>query len=122
MLLCPREARDYSRAARPPTHKHTSPPPRLPVQSQPCPTRWGATLGREGPGDEADEDLAEAAHGRVERGVLDHDVDPDALVDWANGDLMASGLASPGERVVVVFGAPIGVSGSTNTIRVHVIS
>ena len=48
--------------------------------------------------------------------------DPDALVDWANGDLMASGLASPGERVVVVFGAPIGVSGSTNTIRVHVIS
>ncbi len=47
--------------------------------------------------------------------------DPDALVDWANGDLMASGLASPGERVVVVFGAPIGVSGSTNSIRVHVL-
>ena len=30
--------------------------------------------------------------------------------------------ASPGERVVIVFGAPIGVSGSTNTIRVHVLS
>ena len=28
----------------------------------------------------------------------------------------------PGERVVIVFGAPIGVSGSTNSIRVHVIS
>jgi len=34
---------------------------------------------------------------------------------------MASGLASPGERVVIVFGAPLGVSGSTNTIRVHVL-
>jgi pyruvate kinase len=45
----------------------------------------------------------------------------DALVDWVTGDLMANGLASPGERVVIVFGAPIGVSGSTNSIRVHVI-
>jgi len=48
--------------------------------------------------------------------------DTDALVDWCTGDLMASGLASPGERVVIVFGAPIGVSGSTNSIRVHVIA
>ncbi len=47
--------------------------------------------------------------------------DTDALVDWVTGDLMANGLASPGERVVVVFGAPLGVSGSTNSIRVHVI-
>ena len=45
--------------------------------------------------------------------------DSDSLVDWCTGDLMAAGLASPGERVVIVFGAPIGVSGSTNTIRVH---
>jgi pyruvate kinase len=47
--------------------------------------------------------------------------DTDALVDWVTGDLMANGFASPGERVVVVFGAPLGVSGSTNSIRVHVI-
>lgn len=47
--------------------------------------------------------------------------DTDALVDWVTGDLMANGLASPGERVVIVFGAPIGVSGSTNSIRVHVL-
>ncbi len=47
--------------------------------------------------------------------------DVDALVDWVTADLMASGLASPGERVVIVFGAPIGVSGSTNSVRVHVI-
>jgi pyruvate kinase len=47
--------------------------------------------------------------------------DSDSLVDWCTGDLLASGLASPGERVVIVFGAPIGVSGSTNSIRLHVI-
>ncbi len=47
--------------------------------------------------------------------------DIDGLVNWANGDLMASGLASPGERIVIVFGSPIGVAGSTNTIRVHVV-
>lgn len=47
--------------------------------------------------------------------------DTDALVDWVTGDLMANGLASPGERVVIVFGAPLGVSGSTNSIRVHVV-
>lgn len=47
--------------------------------------------------------------------------DMDQLVDWCTGDLMAAGFASPGERVVIVLGAPIGVSGSTNTIRVHVL-
>lgn len=47
--------------------------------------------------------------------------DTDALVDWVTGDLLASGLAAPGERVVIVFGAPLGVSGSTNSIRVHVL-
>ena len=47
--------------------------------------------------------------------------DTDQLVDWCTGDLMSCGMASPGERVVIVFGAPIGVSGSTNTIRVHVL-
>ncbi|MBK6694317.1 MAG: pyruvate kinase [Myxococcales bacterium] len=47
--------------------------------------------------------------------------DIDGLVNWANGDLLGSGLASPGERIVIVFGSPIGVSGSTNTIRVHVV-
>ena len=59
-------------------------------------------------------------------GVIPRDApmihDMDKLVDWCTGDLMASGMASPGERVVIVFGAPIGVSGSTNTIRVHVLA
>jgi len=47
--------------------------------------------------------------------------DTDRLVDWCSADLMGAGLAGPGERVVIVFGAPIGVRGTTNTIRVHVI-
>jgi pyruvate kinase len=58
-------------------------------------------------------------------GVVPREMPPqqdiDGLVNWANGDLMGSGLASPGERIVIVFGSPIGVAGSTNTIRVHVI-
>jgi pyruvate kinase len=58
-------------------------------------------------------------------GVIPRDMpsihDMDKLVDFATADLMAGGLASPGERVVIVFGAPIGVSGTTNTIRVHVV-
>jgi pyruvate kinase len=47
--------------------------------------------------------------------------DADQLADWCTGDLLAHGFGSPGERVVIVFGAPIGVSGSTNSIRVHVL-
>jgi pyruvate kinase len=47
--------------------------------------------------------------------------DTDQLADWCSGDLLAAGYGSPGERVVIVFGAPIGVSGSTNSIRVHVL-
>jgi pyruvate kinase len=47
--------------------------------------------------------------------------DADQLADWCTGDLLAAGFGSPGERVVIVFGAPMGVSGSTNSIRVHVL-
>ena len=47
--------------------------------------------------------------------------DADQLADWCTGDLLAAGFGSPGERVVIVFGAPIGVSGSTNSIRIHVL-
>jgi pyruvate kinase len=48
-----------------------------------------------------------------------HDIEK--LVDYCIADLMATGLASPGERVVFVFGAPPGVSGSTNSLRVAVV-
>jgi pyruvate kinase len=47
--------------------------------------------------------------------------DADAMVDRANAFVLASGIASPGDKMVVVFGAPIGVSGTTNSIRVRVL-
>jgi len=58
-------------------------------------------------------------------GVISNAIEPsadiDQMVDRANGHLLARGLASPGDRFVVVFGAPLGVRGSTNTIRVRVV-
>jgi pyruvate kinase len=48
--------------------------------------------------------------------------DTDELVNWCTGDLLAAGFGSPGERIIIVFGAPIGVSGSTNSIRAHVLA
>lgn len=47
--------------------------------------------------------------------------DPDEMVDHANGFLQANGFASPGDRFVAIFGAPIGVIGTTNSIRVKVV-
>jgi hypothetical protein len=43
--------------------------------------------------------------------------DSDQLVDWCTGDLLAAGYGSPGERVVIVFGAPIGGTAARNSIR-----
>jgi len=47
--------------------------------------------------------------------------DADAMVDRANAFVLANGLGSPGDKIVAVFGAPIGVSGATNSIRVKVL-
>jgi pyruvate kinase len=60
--------------------------------------------------------------GVVPREMPSLERDTDQLVDWCTGDLLAGGFGSPGERVVIVFGAPIGVSGSTNSIRIHVLA
>jgi pyruvate kinase len=58
-------------------------------------------------------------------GVIPSKIEPtldiDSLVDLASGHLLARGLASPGDHCVVVFGAPLGVRGSTNSIRVRVV-
>jgi pyruvate kinase len=55
---------------------------------------------------------------------LAHDLvrDADELVDRASGSLMAQGLVSPGDKFVAIFGAPIGVIGTTNTIRVRAVT
>jgi pyruvate kinase len=58
-------------------------------------------------------------------GVAPHPVDvmrnADEIVDHAAAFLMAHGYASPGDKFVAIFGAPVGVSGTTNTIRVRVV-
>jgi pyruvate kinase len=45
----------------------------------------------------------------------------DEMVERANMLLVANGFASPGDKFVAIFGAPIGVRGSTNSIRVKVV-
>ena len=47
--------------------------------------------------------------------------DADEMVQRASMFLLANGYASPGDRIVVIFGAPVGVSGTTNSIRVTVV-
>jgi pyruvate kinase len=46
---------------------------------------------------------------------------PDEMVDHAAAFLAAHGFASPGDKFVAIFGAPVGGSGTTNTIRVRVV-
>ena len=47
--------------------------------------------------------------------------DADAMVERANAFVLANGLGSPGDKIVIVFGAPIGVSGTTNAVQVRVL-
>jgi pyruvate kinase len=58
-------------------------------------------------------------------GVVPQSIEPlhdaDAMVERANAFVLANGLGSPGDKIVCVFGAPIGVSGATNSIRVKVL-
>jgi pyruvate kinase len=47
--------------------------------------------------------------------------DADEMVQRASMFLLANGYVSPGDRIVTIFGAPVGVSGTTNSIRVTVV-
>ncbi|EYF04648.1 pyruvate kinase [Chondromyces apiculatus] len=47
--------------------------------------------------------------------------DADQMVENASAILVSNGMVSPGDKFVAVFGAPVGVAGSTNTIRVKVV-
>jgi pyruvate kinase len=47
--------------------------------------------------------------------------DSDEMVDRASMFLLANGYVSPGDRFVTIFGAPVGVAGTTNSIRVRVV-
>lgn len=48
--------------------------------------------------------------------------DADAMVERAHASLLAHGFVSPGDSFVTIFGAPVGVSGSTNALRVKVVA
>ena len=58
-------------------------------------------------------------------GVTPHHVeplrDPDAMIKRAHDLLLAEGRVTVGDRFVTIFGAPVGVSGSTNAIHVQVV-
>ncbi|TAK30768.1 MAG: pyruvate kinase [Myxococcaceae bacterium] len=45
--------------------------------------------------------------------------DTDEMVEGVQAHLLASGMVTAGDRIVVVFGAPIAVKGKTNSVRVH---
>jgi len=58
-------------------------------------------------------------------GVIPWHVEPlrdsDEMIDRAHALLLSRGLVSPGDRFVTIFGAPVGVSGTTNAIHVQVV-
>ena len=58
-------------------------------------------------------------------GIIPKFVEPlqssDEMMDRAHALLLANGIVSPGDRFVTIFGAPVGVSGSTNAIQVKVV-
>ncbi len=43
----------------------------------------------------------------------------DLMCEMVSDRLIADGLAKPGDRVVLVYGSPMGVPGMTNSIRLH---
>ena len=45
--------------------------------------------------------------------------DPDGMARTVSERLVAEGLAGPGDRVIIVFGSPLGEPGATNSIRMH---
>jgi pyruvate kinase len=45
--------------------------------------------------------------------------DPDAMARLVSDRLVADGLAGPGDRVIIVYGSPLGEPGATNSIRLH---
>ncbi|HEX9294492.1 MAG TPA: pyruvate kinase [Polyangiaceae bacterium] len=47
--------------------------------------------------------------------------DTDSMVERANDFVLTNGFGSPGDKIVAVFGAPTGVAGTTNSIRVRVL-
>jgi pyruvate kinase len=54
--------------------------------------------------------------------VLEPIQETEAMVKRVEEELLARGLASKGDRVVIVFGAPVGQPGKINSLRLHTIA
>jgi pyruvate kinase len=57
----------------------------------------------------------------VEPRVLEPIQDTEAMVRRVEEELLARGLARKGDRIVIVFGAPVGQPGKINSLRLHTI-
>ncbi len=55
----------------------------------------------------------------VEPKIMEPVRNSDIMCEMVSGQLLADGLAKPGDRIVLVFGSPLGVPGQTNSIRLH---
>ena len=53
--------------------------------------------------------------------IMEPVVDAELMCERVSGRLVADGVARPGDRVVLVYGSPMGVPGQTNSIRLHTI-
>jgi pyruvate kinase len=53
--------------------------------------------------------------------VLEPIQDTEAMVRRVEEELLARGLATKGDRVVIVYGAPVGQPGKINSLRLHTI-
>jgi pyruvate kinase len=51
--------------------------------------------------------------------VMEPVKNPDIMADMVAERLIADGAAKPGDKLVIVFGAPISIAGQTNSIRLH---
>ncbi len=63
-----------------------------------------------------------AVLGRHRPGDAEPIRDTDEMVEAVQAHLQASGMVSPGDRIVLVYGAPVSVRGRTNTVRIHQVS
>ncbi len=54
--------------------------------------------------------------------VLEPIQDTEAMVRRVEEELLARGLARSGDRIVIVFGAPVGQPGKINSLRLHTIN
>ena len=53
--------------------------------------------------------------------VIDRGGSTDEMIAWLNRIVRERKLLSPGDRIVITSGQPIGVSGSTNLLKIHTI-